>query len=323
MPNTKKYIASALFMALFMLAISVLPLVADAAVRRITVKWDGQEKLIRTNSDKPGDVIKLAGVPMNPGDGYEIVGVNRELQDGSVIQVLRAKAFKVHRNNETKEYTSTKKTVGEALKSIGIATKKDLVHPPVDTLLENDTHIYVIKKGETFNIKEEPIEVPIEYKEDFDMAFGTEQVIYEGKQGTVTVISKSYKDEIGGYNIMELSRRETVKPEPKVIKKGMAQSVKTPNGFKRYTKKLRCEATAYIATGNPTATGIMPYWGVIAVDPRFIPLGTKVYIPGYGIALAADTGGAIRGNIIDLFMNTYRQAINWGRRDVDVYILAE
>ena len=323
MPEKKRKLHGVYLMALIMLLLSILPLTGFDIARRITVKWDGQEKVVKTNLNQPAAVIKLAGVPMNPGDGYQIVGVNPVLQDGSVIQVLRAKKFKVHRNNEIKEFASIKPTVGEALKSVGIAVKKDFVHPPVETALENDTHVYIINKGEKFNFTEEPIEAPIEYKEDFEMAFGTEQVIYEGKQGTVTVVSKSFKDEVGGFNIMELSRKEKVKPEPKVIKKGMAMSVKTPNGYKRYTKKLRCEATAYIATGNPTATGIMPYWGVIAVDPRFIPLGTKVYIPGYGVALAADTGGAIRGNIIDLFMNTYTQAINWGRRNVDVYILAE
>uniref|UniRef100_UPI003864B31E 3D domain-containing protein n=1 Tax=Anaerovibrio slackiae TaxID=2652309 RepID=UPI003864B31E len=52
-----------------------------------------------------------------------------------------------------------------------------------------------------------------------------------------------------------------------------------------------------------------------------IPLGTKVYIPGYGTAVAADTGGAIRGNKIDLCMESYGEAINFGRRPVEVYIL--
>ncbi|MDD6164390.1 MAG: 3D domain-containing protein, partial [Anaerovibrio slackiae] len=60
---------------------------------------------------------------------------------------------------------------------------------------------------------------------------------------------------------------------------------------------------------------------IVAVDPDVIPLGTKVYIPGYGTAVAADTGGAIRGNKIDLCMESYGEAINFGRRSVEVYIL--
>ena len=84
-------------------------------------------------------------------------------------------------------------------------------------------------------------------------------------------------------------------------------------------------ATAYLptdgsATGT-TAMGIPATYGIVAVDPRVIPLGTRVYIPGYGEALAADTGGAIKGYKIDLCMESYSQAMRFGRRDVTVYIL--
>ncbi|HET9342721.1 MAG TPA: 3D domain-containing protein [Candidatus Eremiobacteraceae bacterium] len=86
-------------------------------------------------------------------------------------------------------------------------------------------------------------------------------------------------------------------------------------------------ATAYTAdtaTAAPTgytATGILAQEGVVAVDPRVIPLGTKLFVPGYGIALAADTGGAIVGNRIDLCMDSYSRAMEFGRRPVQVYIL--
>jgi len=86
-------------------------------------------------------------------------------------------------------------------------------------------------------------------------------------------------------------------------------------------------ATAYTAdtaTAAPTgytATGILAQEGVVAVDPHVIPLGTKLFVPGYGIALAADTGGAIIGNRIDLCMDSYSRAMEFGRRPVQVYIL--
>ena len=66
---------------------------------------------------------------------------------------------------------------------------------------------------------------------------------------------------------------------------------------------------------------MVPYHGVVAVDPDVIPYGTRMYIPGYGFAVAADCGGAINGNTIDLFMEDYGDAISWGRRDVTVYFL--
>lgn len=61
--------------------------------------------------------------------------------------------------------------------------------------------------------------------------------------------------------------------------------------------------------------------GVVAVDPNVIPLGSRLYIPGYGMAIAADTGGAIRGNRIDLLMDSYDAAMNFGRQSVEVYVL--
>ena len=70
-----------------------------------------------------------------------------------------------------------------------------------------------------------------------------------------------------------------------------------------------------------TATGMRVKPGVIAVDPRVIPLGTYVYVRGYGYSIAADTGGAIKGNRIDVYMKTLREAYQWGRRTVNVYIL--
>jgi 3D (Asp-Asp-Asp) domain-containing protein len=90
---------------------------------------------------------------------------------------------------------------------------------------------------------------------------------------------------------------------------------------------LTMEATAYTAdtaTAYPTgytATGILAREGVVAVDPHVIPLGTTLFVPGYGIAIAADTGGAIVGNRIDLCMDRYGDAVNFGRRTVQVYIL--
>ena len=80
------------------------------------------------------------------------------------------------------------------------------------------------------------------------------------------------------------------------------------------------EATAYTWTGNRTATGTWPSRGTIAVDPRVIPLGTELQIEGYGPAVAADTGGAIQGQIIDLYMDSEHECRQWGRRKVEVQI---
>lgn len=90
-------------------------------------------------------------------------------------------------------------------------------------------------------------------------------------------------------------------------------------------KTLTMESTAYYGHGI-TASGLKPVRNpdgisTIAVDTDVIPLGTKVYVSGYGLAIAADTGGAIKGNIIDVYLNTHEECISWGRRQVTVQIL--
>ena len=82
-------------------------------------------------------------------------------------------------------------------------------------------------------------------------------------------------------------------------------------------RQLTVEATGYAIHGT-TATGIPTGWGVVAVDPSVIPLGTRMTIPGYGEGVAADTGGAVHGNTIDLWFPTVAEALAWGRRTVTI-----
>lgn len=93
-----------------------------------------------------------------------------------------------------------------------------------------------------------------------------------------------------------------------------------------YKATYTMTATAY-SGGTLTAMGLKPIrdpngLSTIAVDPSVIPLGTKVHVPGYGYAIASDTGGAIKGNIIDLYMNSEEECFRWGRRPVTVHIIA-
>lgn len=92
-----------------------------------------------------------------------------------------------------------------------------------------------------------------------------------------------------------------------------------------YSRVIRVEATAYSAEqpdlSPRTALGTICRRGVIAVDPGVIPLGTKVFIPGYGYAVAEDVGGAIRGNKIDVAFDTLAECYEFGRRSIDIYVI--
>lgn len=108
---------------------------------------------------------------------------------------------------------------------------------------------------------------------------------------------------------------------------GDSYDVGIDTGIPNYSRVVRVEATAY-SSAQPdlsayTATGTLCRYGVIATDPYFIPLGTKVYIPGYGYAVAEDTGGAIVGNRIDIAFDTLSECYEFGRQWIDLYIIEE
>ena len=84
-------------------------------------------------------------------------------------------------------------------------------------------------------------------------------------------------------------------------------------------RTLTVSAIAYSIRGN-TASGLPAGPGVAAVDPNVIPLGTRMFVPGYGEAVAADTGSAIRGAVIDLWFPTTAAALRWGRKTVVIQL---
>ncbi|XZK58616.1 3D domain-containing protein [Clostridium perfringens] len=136
-------------------------------------------------------------------------------------------------------------------------------------------------------------------------------------------------------NKIESLKAEEAKKAEETAKNNAANSSNTtssnnsssqPSSDGKYNKTLSMEATAY-SGGTLTAMGLKPVRdpggiSTIAVDPSVIPLGSKVYIPGYGYAIASDTGGVIKGNIIDLYMNSHDECISWGRRQVTLHIVA-
>ncbi|WP_252502570.1 3D domain-containing protein [Sporosarcina sp. Marseille-Q4943] len=124
---------------------------------------------------------------------------------------------------------------------------------------------------------------------------------------------------------------KVVKTDANVAKISSEKVAKTPSRSDddNVVKELTVSASAYTANCNGcsgiTSTGINlkrnPDAKVIAVDPSIIPLGTKVYVEGYGYAIAGDTGGSIKGNKIDVFFPSKSEAYKWGRKDVKIKIL--
>lgn len=157
---------------------------------------------------------------------------------------------------------------------------------------------------------------------------------YTVKKGdTLYSIAKAYNISITDLKAWNGLTSNTIYPKQalKLTNGGTQAASKTPSRSKEsnVVKELTVSASAYTANCNGcsgiTATGINlkrnPDAKVIAVDPSIIPLGTKVYVEGYGYAVAGDIGGAIKGNKIDVFFPTKSEAFKWGRKDVKIKIL--
>ena len=161
------------------------------------------------------------------------------------------------------------------------------------------------------------------------------------KGDTLYKISRQYNISVASIKSANNLKSNIIKPNQKlkVTKKAVAKAKakpkakaakKAPSRSDNDTilKEITVSASAYTAGCNGcsgiTSTGINlkknPGLKVIAVDPRVIPLGSKVYVEGYGYAIAGDTGGAIKGNKIDVFIPTKSGALNWGRKTVKIKV---
>lgn len=240
----------------------------------------------------------------------------------SKITITRAFKVKVVADGETKEIISTPITVKEAIKLAGFELgAKDIVKTvPTEKTIPNQ-EIEVIRVTEQEMQLEEAIPYQTHKTIDDTLEKGLTKTISKGQEGVaLNTIKITY------HNGEEVKREVTdsqVKVEPKnrVIALGNITSVSRGGQRLNFREALQVQASAYTYTGNRTATGQTPAVGMVAVDPSVIPLGSRLYIEGYGYAVAADTGGSIKGAKVDLFMEDRAQCLSWGRRTVKLYIL--
>ena len=212
-------------------------------------------------------------------------------------------------------------TVKDLLKQEDVALNEhDRVTPPPSTPLEEG--LIVTVERVTFEILDEQVILPTPVITRWDRRMTTKPVVLrEGKPGMAIQKRCIWKKE-GVISVQwTQSQRVLVAPIPTIIIRGNVPS--------RTGRVLRMVATAYdpgpascgrYASGR-TAIGLPAAKGIIAVDPRIIPLGTRVIVEGYGPAVAGDVGGAIKGNKIDVCFSTRAEALKWGRRTVKVTIV--
>lgn len=288
----------------------------------ISIYADGKVTQVIMRGGTVSEAVRKAGIVLGAKD---IVEPSPEtiLYDDLSIRITRLIRITLRADGSTSEHWVPIGTVEQTLKKINVSLNKgDEVIPPPDKMITSEDTIEVVRFSES--IITQSIEIPYktERQNDNSMERGSVKVVRKGedglKQRTVKITLKNGKEikrEIIGEEIVR-------NPVNKIIAVGTLRTKQVSRGETlRFSKVINAHSTAYTHTGNRTATGIKPHRGVVAVDPKVIPLGTKLYIEGYGYATAADVGSSIKGNRVDVFVDSEKEARLWGRRTVKVYIL--
>jgi len=247
------------------------------------------------------------------------------------VDYSNAKTVKLYKNGRESVVTTFANTVHDFLVAEDIAVDGSVISEDISAEVE-DGMVLDVKTRRTMAVTEKR---PIEYKQmrvaNSKLAVGETKLTQAGVEG---VAEDVYSVELLGEEIVDKSLVSTAvakEPVNEIVEYGTKN--KSDKGF-TYSKMITVKATAYESTfgsrnGRPgiTASGLPLKVGMIAVDPRIIPLGTNCYIEdpngvyNFGYVLAADTGGAIKGNRIDVCVPTYNDAIQFGVRNLNVYIL--
>lgn len=183
----------------------------------------------------------------------------------------------------------------------------------------------IAAENENLITESKPIPYKVRYEVSRTVGRGRIVLKQPGRKGELITFYKV--SNVNGKSIRQKVRTQRVEPQDEIHLIGQ-MGYATSRGHYDRGRVLVMEATAYdpsagrgkYATGR-TKMGIRARYGVVAVDPRVIPLGTMVYVEGYGLAYACDVGSAIKGNKIDICLNTYAECIRFGRRKVRVHIL--
>jgi uncharacterized protein YabE (DUF348 family) len=252
-------------------------------------------------------ILLYLGDRVSPSLGSRVLPAMR-------IYIERSTPVVIQTDGRTVRTRTQRPTVGGALAQEGVALMgRDYSQPPSDASIVEGMTIQVVRVRETLEIEQELIPFETRWVPDPDMRLDAQELVQSGGPG---VIKSRYRVTYeNGEEVSNVLEDEWVdhSPSDKIISYGtqvIVQTLDTPDGPFEYWRHFRVLATSYSAasSGKPaddpyygvTRTGLKAGFGVIAVDPKVISLWSGVYVPGYGRAVAGDTGGSVLGRHVDL-----------------------
>ncbi|SMG58861.1 3D domain-containing protein [Paenibacillus aquistagni] len=332
------------------IAITLVSVLVGFSYQKKTVALfiDGQENTIETRKATLRDVLDEHAIALGAHDKVS-TSLDTELEDGVSVSIKRAKPVQVTVDGKTNTLYTTEDHVSEALKGFNVTVNElDKIFPDASTAISNEMEIKVVRI--TKDVEKREIKVPFQVvkQANGDMLKGTTKVVQQGQEGTIIQnIENTYQDgklvhsELVEKKVQAKTVNKIVaygtkkKPEVQVLsatpssKKSAASGSVLKNGinFKYKQKLTNVQLTAYTeeagSPGAKTASGTKVTEGrTIAVDPDVVPLGWWVYIEGYGFYRAEDTGGAVKGKIMDIYFDNSSQVKRFGRKKGNtVYVI--
>ncbi len=309
------------------------------SAKNVTVKGSKSTVSVAIAKGTVGDAVKRSGISLAK-DETCVPSADTEIKDNMVIRIIKASKVDVTADGKTKTVYLANTNIIDALNAAGyrvdsndiISVSKDMNASQVSsvTIKRVDYKTTTVKekvayKSVTENSERLPLgESKISVKGENGEQLVTKEIKYiDGKRSSEkTVDTKVIKKPVNEVKLVGIKGSATG---------GGAGTFTDMNGNKvSYKRVLTGSGTAYTApAGAGTATGVPAYHGGVAVNPNVIPYGSKLYIVStdgsfvYGYATAVDTGGALMSGsaIVDCFYNTYGECVNFGRRNVNVYVL--
>jgi uncharacterized protein YabE (DUF348 family) len=309
--------------------------------KSVAIIVDGKPTKISTYQTTVRRALKTAGIGAYKGDEI-IPSLDSKVTNGMTIRIKRAIPVNVLVDGKGLVIYTTDKTIGEMFKSHGImVNERDIVSPTIQSPVQKNMKISVTRVAENIVTTTKKIAYKVLSKTDANFSKGKVKVLRPGVDGVKEVKYKViYKD---GKETSRFLIGEALKKAPidKIVAVGSLAWFTPSKGGRKifYTKQFRVKATSYTAdyacTGKrpgdrgfgKTATGTKAKrdpnsYSTVAVDKRIIPLGTKLYIEGYGYAIAEDVGGGVRGRHVDLYFNPgSKEYHEWFTHTVNIYVL--
>ncbi len=338
--NPKKLFET--LMAVVVASMVTMGAVYDTGLKEITVMHTDlfagttQTMTVTTRGEKVSDLFEEKDISVD-NDDITTFSMTDDISDGDTLEIKQGRKIKINADGAAKTTLTSRTTVAEALMENGIAIgADDWAEPGFETAVTDGMEITLYRIDVREETVTEKFSGPVENRTD-DSMYADEQKVIKGAEGVKEVSYKIMSSEGNEVYREILSENVISEPGTTVVVTGTKTRLAATKQGKTFTysKKITVNATAYDTSPEEnggysrTALGLTPRFGIVAVDPRVIPLGSKLYIESvddggswtYGYAIAGDTGGAIKGNRIDLCYNTKRECIQFGRRKATVYVL--